>query len=72
MYDLVVFDSKKEVVFTGKDHSVYFGVLSHTGLHPFKMDLQTMTNSGLYEEHLAVKAGVESHGRVGRIVLGRR
>ena len=46
MYDLVVFDSKKEVVFTGKDHSVYFGVLSHTGLHPFRMDLQTMTNSG--------------------------
>ena len=70
MYDLVVFDSKKEVVFTGKDHSVYFGVLSHTGLHPFKMDLQTMTNSGLYEEHLAVKAGLNRMDELAELYSG--
>ena len=40
MYDLVVFDSKKEVVFTGKDHSVYFGVLGDVRGHRSRMDLR--------------------------------
>jgi len=49
---------------------VYFGVLSHTGLHPFKMDLQTMTNSGLYEEHLAVKAGLNRMDELAELYSG--
>jgi len=70
MYDLVIYDSKKEVVFAGEDRSVYFGVLSHTGLHPFKMDLQTMTNTGLYEEHLAVKAGLNRMDELAELYSG--
>ena len=70
MYDLVIYDSKKEVVFTGKDHSVYFGVLSRTGLHPFRMDLQTMTNTGLYEESLAVKAGLNRTDELAELYSG--
>jgi hypothetical protein len=56
-WDVVLFDSKKEAIF--RNGVFYPGVLCHTGLHPFKMDLQTLTNTGLYEDHLVTKAGVE-------------
>jgi hypothetical protein len=69
-YDLVLYDTKKEVMFTGADRSVYFGVLSHTGLHPFKMDLQTLTNTGLYEDHLVVKAGLSRMDQLAELYSG--
>ena len=56
-WDVVLFDSKKEAIF--KNGVFYLGVLCHTGLHPFKMDLQTLTNTGLYEDHLVTQAGIE-------------
>jgi hypothetical protein len=55
-WDVVLYDSKKEAIF--QNGNFYFGVLSHTGLHPFKMDLQTLTNTGLYEDHLVTQAGL--------------
>jgi hypothetical protein len=70
MYDLVIYDSKKEVVFNGDNHAVYFGVLSHTGLHPFRMDLQTMSNAGLYEDHLVVKAGLDRMDELAELYSG--
>jgi len=57
LWNIVLYDSKKEAII--HNGTFYFGVLSHTGLHPFKMDLQTLTNSGLYEDHLVTKAGLD-------------
>jgi hypothetical protein len=57
MWNIILYDTKKETLIT--NGNFYFGVLSHTGLHPFKMDMQTLTNSGLYEDHLVTKAGLD-------------
>jgi hypothetical protein len=67
-WDVLLYDSKKEAIF--KNGTFYFGVLLHTGLHPFKMDLQTLTNTGLYEDHLAVKAGLNRMDELAELYSG--
>jgi hypothetical protein len=67
-FDVVIYDSKKEVRFT--DGTFYFGVLAHTGLHPFRMDLQTLTNSGLYDDNLVVKAGLDRMEELSELYFG--
>src|ERR1035437_4533574 len=67
-FDVVIYDSKKEFQF--RDGTFYFGILANTGLHPFKMDLQTLTNSGLYEDHLAVKAGLNRMDELAELYSG--
>jgi hypothetical protein len=67
-FDVVLYDSKKEFRFT--DGTFYFGILARTGLHPFKMDLQTLTNSGLYEDHLVTKAGLDRMEELSALYFG--
>jgi hypothetical protein len=67
-WDVVLYDSKKEFRFT--DGTFYFGVLAQTGLHPFKMDLQTLTNSGLYDDHLVTKAGLDRMEELSELYFG--
>jgi hypothetical protein len=67
-FDVVIYDSKKEFQF--RDGTFYFGVLANTGLHPFKMDLQTLTNSGLYEDHLITKIGLDRMDELSELYYG--
>jgi hypothetical protein len=67
-YDLVMYDTKKEVAFT--DGTVYLGILSRTELHDFTIDLQTLTNTGLYENHLVVREGLLRMKEIAELTSG--
>lgn len=66
-YDFYLYGPKSEVVYHG--NSIFIGTLMRTEAHEARLDLQTITNGGFYDDNLATKLGIDAMNKAADTII---